>query len=68
MYRIGVVGPSLSIERILNVASEIEQGFAFIAYPYTDIKQVRDIVLAHDRQVDYWLFPAIFRSWLPKKC
>ena len=56
MYRIGVVGPSLSIERILNVAREIEQGFAFIAYPYTDIKQVKDIVLAHDQQVDYWLF------------
>ncbi|OIK16807.1 hypothetical protein BIV60_02765 [Bacillus sp. MUM 116] len=56
MYRIGVVGPSSSIKRILEVANEIEQEMEFIPYSYTEAKEVEKIVLEHDGQVDFWLF------------
>ncbi|WP_026576954.1 hypothetical protein [Bacillus sp. UNC438CL73TsuS30] len=56
MYRIGVVGPSSSVKRILKVANEIEQEMEFIPYSYTEAKEVEKIVLEHDDQVDFWLF------------
>ncbi|UHA71757.1 hypothetical protein [Paenibacillus sp. 481] len=56
MYRIGVVGPSLSVNRILKLANEMEQEMEFIPYSYTEAKEVAHIVSAHDHQVDFWLF------------
>lgn len=56
MYRIGVVGPSSSVKRILKVANEIEQEMEFIPYSYTEAKEAEKIVLEHDDQVDFWLF------------
>ncbi|KZE40310.1 hypothetical protein AV656_03345 [Bhargavaea cecembensis] len=55
MFRIGVVGPAPSVERIIGVAREIEQEMELIPYPYQETREVADIVRNHDRQVDYWL-------------
>ena len=56
MYRIGVVGPHLSVGRILDVAKEFEQKMEFIPYPYESFKNTPEIVLEHDHHVDVWLF------------
>jgi hypothetical protein len=56
VYRIGVVGPSSSVKRILQLAYEIEQQMEFTAYSYTEVKEVEKIVLEHDHEVDFWLF------------
>lgn len=58
MYRIGVVGPHLSVGRILDVAQEFEQKMEFIPYPYESFKNTPEIVLEHDHHVDVWLFSA----------
>lgn len=58
MYRIGVVGPHLSVGRILDVAKEFEQMMEFIPYPYESFKNTPEIVLEHDHHVDVWLFSA----------
>lgn len=67
MYRIGVVGPSLSVKRILKLANEIEQEMEFISYPYTETKEVGQIVLEHDLQVDFWLFSGYIPYMVAKK-
>jgi hypothetical protein len=56
MYRIGVVGPHQSVERILSVAKEFEQGMEFIPHPYQEPKETAKIVLENDHTVDAWLF------------
>ncbi|WP_423802633.1 hypothetical protein [Neobacillus sp. SAB-20_R2A] len=56
MYRIGVVGPSSSVQRILNVATEMEKEMEFIPFTYTEAKEVEKIITEHDKQVDFWLF------------
>ncbi|NHN31724.1 hypothetical protein [Paenibacillus agricola] len=56
MYKIGVVGPNRSVERILELANEFEQGMAFIPYPYVETKEIEGIVLENDHKVDSWLF------------
>ncbi|MFK2827052.1 hypothetical protein QYG89_15475 [Bacillus sp. B190/17] len=67
MYRIGVVGPSLSVKRILELANEIEQEMEFIPYSYTETKEVEKIVLEHDHQVDFWLFSGYIPYRVAKK-
>lgn len=56
MLRIGVVGPSLSVNRILQLAREMEQGMEFIPYIYQETSEVKEIVLRNSQQVDFWLF------------
>ncbi|MCR8844319.1 hypothetical protein NQ117_11545 [Paenibacillus sp. SC116] len=56
MYRIGVVGPSLSVNRILKLAHDMEQDMKFIPFVYTEAKEVASIVAEHNHQVDFWLF------------
>ena len=42
MFRIGVVGPSLSVNRILDMAREMEQGMEFIPYIYNETSERRN--------------------------
>lgn len=56
MFKIGVVGPKKSVERILAVAKEFDQGMNFIPYPYTETKETEQIVRENDQYVDHWLF------------
>ncbi|UFJ39602.1 hypothetical protein LOK74_16275 [Brevibacillus humidisoli] len=55
-YKIGVVGPGPSIERILGVAKEFRAEMEFIAYPYQNAQETKQIVAEHDPDVDGWLF------------
>lgn len=56
MLRIGVVGPRLSVERILKLAREIEHDMEFVPYSYKETKEVEKIILKYDQQVDFWFF------------
>ncbi|MDQ0256391.1 hypothetical protein J2S74_003811 [Evansella vedderi] len=56
MYKIGVVGPRLSVKRILEVAYEIDQEMELIPYSYTEVKEVENIIREHENHVDFWLF------------
>ncbi|MBM4761757.1 hypothetical protein [Bacillus sp. B15-48] len=67
MYRIGVVGPSMSVTRIIELAKEIEQEMEFIPYLYTETKEIRNILLEYDHQVDFWLFSGYIPYMVAKK-
>lgn len=56
MFKIGVVGPKQSVERILELAKEFDQGMNFIPYPYQETRETEKIVREYDSYVDYWLF------------
>ncbi|OLO37022.1 hypothetical protein BTR23_14890 [Alkalihalophilus pseudofirmus] len=67
MYKIGVVGPSLSVKRILELAYEIEQEMEFIPYSYTEVKEVEKIILEHEHEVDFWLFSGYIPYMVARK-
>ncbi len=56
MYRIGVVGPSWSLERILGIAKEFEQGMEFVALPYEEPEETKKIVKDNYKKIHAWLF------------
>lgn len=56
VYKVGVVGPELSIERILEVAREFEKNIVFLPLPYKQAIETKEIVLQHRKDVDAWLF------------
>lgn len=56
MFKIGVVGPKQTVERILSIAKDFDQEMNFIPYPYTETKETERIVMENDQYVDHWLF------------
>jgi len=56
MYKIGVVGPPPSVERILEVAGEFEHEIEFVPIPYEDAKSVSGIVAERNWEFNGWFF------------
>jgi hypothetical protein len=56
LYRVGIVGPSPSVERILEVAKDFDQTMDLLTFPYTDSQLTERIVWENDHKVDAWLF------------
>ncbi|SFC70160.1 hypothetical protein [Bacillus sp. UNCCL81] len=56
MYRIGLVGPEWSIERILSFSKEYEHEMKFFPFAYEEPVETKDILKKHDQDVDVWLF------------
>ncbi|MFY2306425.1 hypothetical protein ACOSZE_03090 [Lysinibacillus fusiformis] len=56
MYKIGVVGPVKSVQRIIALAREIEQDMEFIPYIYAIATETKHLVETYDQDVDFWLF------------
>lgn len=56
MYRIGVIGPPQSIDRILEVANEFEHEIEFISFPYDESREAKNLVKEHNNQVNGWFF------------
>jgi hypothetical protein len=56
MYRIGVLGPSPSVERILAVANEFEHEIEFVPISYEDAKEVSRIVQERNPEFNGWFF------------
>ncbi|MDT7989148.1 hypothetical protein REO35_15775, partial [Clostridium perfringens] len=56
MYKIGVVGPPPSVERILAVANEFEHEIEFVPFTYDDAREVSRIVQEHNPEFNGWFF------------
>lgn len=56
MYKIGVVGPIKSVEKIIELAHEIEKEMDFIPYIYSIATETKHLVETHNQDVDFWLF------------
>lgn len=56
MYKIGVVGPDRSVEKILLYAKEYDYNMSFIAFSYTNAYETLEILREHHTEIDFWLF------------
>ncbi|BAQ08574.1 hypothetical protein OXB_0102 [Bacillus sp. OxB-1] len=56
MYKVAVVGPDQSVNRILTLAKEIEKELEFVPYIYHQTAEVKDFVVNPKTPVDFWLF------------
>ncbi|XRG79451.1 hypothetical protein V5E38_03775 [Rossellomorea sp. GAMAL-10_SWC] len=56
MYRIGLVGPEWSLERILSFSKEYEHELEFFPISYDEPVETKEIIKKHARDVDVWLF------------
>ncbi|MHC1718647.1 MAG: hypothetical protein AB9883_08390 [Acidaminococcaceae bacterium] len=55
-YKIGIIGATKSVERIMTVSREFEDGIKFIPLPFEDEKEIQPILHNNKRKVDGWLF------------
>lgn len=56
MYKVGIIGPARSVERILHYAREFESNLSFVGYSYNIVNETTDILEKHHGNVDFWLF------------
>ncbi|MFJ7972438.1 hypothetical protein [Psychrobacillus sp. NPDC096389] len=56
MYKVGIVGPARSVERILHHAKVFEANLFFVGYPYNIVNETTVILEKHHSDVDFWLF------------
>ena len=56
MPRIGIVGPTSSIERILDVADKMNLTLDFVPLPYKKTHETATIVKTNQAHIDGWLF------------
>lgn len=55
MYRVGIIGPAGSVERIAKLAETFAQEIEFISFIYAEPRETGRIIREHDREVDSWL-------------
>lgn len=56
MYKVGVVGPIKSVDRILEVAKAFHDNLTFIPFIYNTATETTDIIKEHYEAFDYFLF------------
>ncbi|SDE50081.1 hypothetical protein [Sporomusa acidovorans] len=59
MSKIGIVGPYMSVERILNIAKKMKLNIEFVPLPYAETSEVSDIVKLNVSNVKGWLFSGL---------
>jgi hypothetical protein len=67
MYKIGVVGPKTSVERMISMAEGFGEEVEFIPFPYAEFQETRQIVSQHDHEVNVWLFTGKLPYMIAKK-
>ena len=55
-YKIGIIGATQSVERIMIVSREFEDGIKFVPLPFESEKEMPEILHTNKRKVDGWLF------------
>ena len=55
-YRIGIIGATQSVERIMAVSHDFEDGIKFLPFPFENEKDIETIIKKNKRRVDGWLF------------
>lgn len=59
MFKVGVVGPVPSVQRIITSAEMIEKEIKFIPFPYTIVHETKEIVETNNEHVNFWLFSGV---------
>lgn len=60
MYRIGVIGPEISVNLIIKHANEMQMDMQFFSYPYKNMSEINVNLNDHDHEIDFWLFSGYF--------
>lgn len=55
-YRIGIIGATQSVKRIMSVSHDFEEGIQFIPLPFENEKDISHLLQANKKRVDGWLF------------
>lgn len=56
MYKVGVVGPKRSVDKIIQYIQHLEQDIQFIGFPYNTANETIDILENNHHGADFWLF------------
>ena len=56
VYSIGIIGPTDSVQRILEVAQDFEAGIEFFPFPFEDESEIVSILQNNMGRVKGWLF------------
>ncbi len=56
MFRVGVIGPQSTVERIIHIAQDLNLDVIFLSYPYKEVKETESIIKRNDNKVDLWFF------------
>jgi hypothetical protein len=56
MFKIGIVGPELSVNRILSHTDDFKDEMDFFPFPYSEVDEIEKIIRNHDFRVDAWYF------------
>lgn len=56
MFTVGVVGSATSVHKVISIAQNLDLKAHFISLPYTNFQETKEIIQAHDHEVDFW-FP-----------
>ncbi|KGR78050.1 hypothetical protein [Ureibacillus manganicus] len=56
MYKVGVVGPKRSVDRIVYYVEQMNTDLTFLEFPYNIVHETIDILEKHHQEVDFWLF------------
>lgn len=56
MFKVGLVGPQSTLDRILHIAQSLKLDAIFLTYPYKKVKETADIINKHHNQIDFWIF------------
>ncbi|WP_404328426.1 hypothetical protein [Mesobacillus maritimus] len=59
MFKIGVIGPNASVNRIVSHTEYYEEQVKFLPFPYTEIYEIEEIVENHEFHIDAWLFSGV---------
>lgn len=67
MYKIGVVGPTASVNRILSLVEEYQDELQFTPFSYHHSKETVEIIKKYGMQVNAWLFSGQIPYEIAKK-
>ncbi|MGX9136091.1 hypothetical protein ACWV26_17365 [Rummeliibacillus sp. JY-2-4R] len=67
MYKVGIVGPARSVERILYYANKFETNLSFAGYSYNLVDETTDILNKYHSDVDFWLFSGLMPYQIAKQ-
>lgn len=56
MFRVGIVGPHSTIERILANTQALKLEALFLSFPYEGIAETKQIIQKNKNDIDFWIF------------
>ena len=66
-HRIGIIGPTRSVERILAIAQTFEHAIEFVPFPFEDERDIIEILQENREATNGWLFSGSVTYFIAKE-